>query len=355
MQKISLNMVFFCGIVSITATYIIPISANREVIGMYKVLITGLTAEYDFHDKEMEIMGDQVQAIRKLELSRAELLDLVSDVDAIMTDTEKIDKEVFDAAPNLKIVVEYGVGIDNIDLNEATRRGIYVCNVPEVYSLDVAEHAAALILACTRELFPSEKDVAQNGVWDNTQFSPLRLTGKTLGLIGCGRIGRNLLNLLRGFSMNYLVHDPYLPLEVIEQAGASSVDLDTLLSTSDVISIHVPKLPSTTHLLNRETLNKMKPGAVLVNVSRGGIIDEEALAEALDSGHIFAAGLDVMEGEPNIENALLRNHPRAFITPHLAWKSENAVLNVQIGAAENIRSFFMDKKPINVCNRSLLT
>lgn len=321
---------------------------------MYKVLITGFGSDLCYQDEEIAAMEGLAEVYVRNGISRAELLDLVKDVDAIMTDTEIIDEEVYEAAKNLKIISEYGVGVDNIDLDGATRHNVYVCNVPHVYTQDVAEHAAALIMAVSRCLFPAAEQVKKKSIWDSAPLQPKSLRRKTLGLIGCGKIGMALLKMLSGLGMDFLVYDPYINKEITDEIGAKLVGLDELLRCSNIISIHVPKTPETNHMISKDLFLKMKPGVILINVSRGGIIDEDALVWALEEGIVFAAGIDVMENEPDIAGSVLKDDPRVLVTPHIAWKSENSARNIELENVKNVISFLRDGRPVNICNKGIL-
>lgn len=321
---------------------------------MYKVLLTGFGQDLCYQEEEKALFAGLAEVVVLNNISRKELLAAVSDVDAILTDTERIDEEVFSAAPKLKIVSEYGVGIDNIDTKSASAHGVFVCNVPHVYTENVAEHAAALILSCSRCILPASESVKKDGAWDSALLEPKMIRGKTLGLIGFGRIGMALLRQMSGFGVKTVVYDPYIPDKAFEGMDIYRAELDKLLEISDIVSIHVPKTPETINLIGYDQFRRMKKGVILINVSRGGIIDEDALLWALDERIVFSAGLDVMRDEPNIGQSALRRHPRVIITPHIGWKSESAARDIEIECAKNVVSFLRDGVPINVCNKDLL-
>ena len=322
---------------------------------MHNVLITGFGPDLRWQADEITLLNG-IANVRVLNpLSRNALLDAVRDVDAIMTDVTRIDETVFKAAKNLKIVSEYGVGVDNIDLESATRHHVCVCNVPDVYTGNVAEHTLMLMMACARRMLPAMKTVKADGVWSSEEINPIRLAGKRLGLIGCGRIGLAFLKKCIGLELETVVCDPYLAKDGLNGVCARLISLDELIATCDMISIHAPLTKETRGLLNRKLFAHMKRGAVIINVSRGGIIDEHDLLWALDAGIVSAAGLDVVEGEPNIEQCPLKSHPNVIITPHMGWKSETAGREIELGCAENVRIFFAEGQIRNLCNRAVLS
>lgn len=323
---------------------------------MYKVLLTGFGKDMCHQDKVIEAFKGiaEVYVYNEIE-SRDELLKLVPDMDAIITDTERIDEEVISAAKKLKIISELGVGVDNIDLESATKHGVYVCNVPNVSTRDVAEHAAALILAACRCVYAGIKGVKEEGLWDSALMHPKRLSGKKLGLIGCGRIGKTLVKFLSGFDLEIMVYDPYLADDTSHELNIQRVNLDELLHKSDIISLHLPKTTETENMISYQQFHLMKKGVIIINVSRGGIINEDALLWALNEGIVYTAGLDVLENEPYISDNKLVQHPRALITPHIGWKSEISPLEIQLEGAMNVIHYLRDGVLRNVCNEELMT
>ena len=231
--------------------------------------------------------------------SLEEKLRQVSNADAIMVREATVSRPMIDAMQQCRVIVRYGVGVDNIDSQAAKEKGIYVANVPDYGSEDVAEHALALLLAATRRIATRNRDV-RDGQWGIGQREPMfRLAGKILGVVGFGRISRCFVQKASGIGFKrILVVDPLLTDKQASQAGVTRVNLDTLCREADFISLHAPLTPDTHHLIGEAELAKMKPSAVLVNTSRGGLIDEQALINALLQQRIFAAGLDVFESEP---------------------------------------------------------
>ncbi len=286
---------------------------------------------------------------------REALLDKVRDADGLLSLlTDSIDAELMDAAPNLKVISNYAVGYDNVDLGEATRRGIVVGNTPGVLTETTADMAFALLMASARRLAEGH-EYTLKGRWRT--WSPMVLLGQdihgaTLGIIGLGRIGAEVAKRARGFNMRVLYHDPNRKSGRIEkELGAQFVhELSDLLSAADFISIHVPLTPSTNGLIGAAEFDMMKKNAVLINTSRGGIVDQKALYEALESGRIFAAGLDVTAVEPIPQDDPLLTLKNVIITPHIASASVRTRTKMAMMAAENLLAGLKGELPPNCVN-----
>jgi glyoxylate reductase len=285
------------------------------------------------------------------------IIDKVKDVDALVSLlSDKIDAEVFNVAPKLKIVAQLAVGFDNIDVQEATKRGIYVTNTPEVLTDTTADFAWALLMAVARRVAEADRYV-RNGQW-KVGWHPSMLQGRdiygaTIGVVGAGRIGYAVANRATGFSMKILFYD-VIPRPEMEKLGAKSVDLDTLLKESDFVSIHVPLMKQTHHLINAEKLKLMKKTAYLVNNARGPVLDEKALYQALKEGRIAGAGLDVFEQEPTpADNPLLRLD-NVVVAPHISSASYETRSKMSEMVAENLVAFFEGKKPPNLINPDVM-
>ncbi len=283
--------------------------------------------------------------------SLEEKLRQVSNADAIMVREATVSRPMIEAMQQCRIIVRYGVGVDNIDSQAAKEKGIYVANVPDYGSEDVAEHALALLLAATRRIATRNRDV-RDGQWGIGQREPMfRLAGKILGVVGFGRISRCFVQKASGFGFKrILVVDPLLTDEQASQAGVTRVNLDTLCREADFISLHAPLTPDTHHLIGEAELAKMKPSAVLVNTSRGGLIDEQALINALLQKRIFAAGLDVFESEPLSAKSPLLQMDNTLCTDHTAWFTEESVVELQSKAAHEVRRAFEGEHPLNWVN-----
>ena len=283
--------------------------------------------------------------------SLEEKLRQVSNADAIMVREATVSRPMIEAMQQCRVIVRYGVGVDNIDSQAAKEKGIYVANVPDYGSEDVAEHALALLLAATRRIATRNRDV-RDGQWGIGQREPMfHLAGKILGVVGFGRISRCFVQKASGFGFKrILVVDPLLTDEQASQAGVTRVNLDTLCREADFISLHAPLTPDTHHLIGEAELAKMKPSAVLVNTSRGGLIDEQALINALLQKRIFAAGLDVFESEPLSAKSPLLQMDNTLCTDHTAWFTEESVVELQSKAAHEVRRAFEGEHPLNWVN-----
>jgi D-3-phosphoglycerate dehydrogenase len=285
---------------------------------------------------------------------KTDLIEAAKNADAIMTDAAVIDAEIIANAKKLKVIVEYGIGVDNIDVEFASKNGVYVCNVPDVYIREVAEHAMALLFAVARNIKNASNLVMTENIWDFNRFSAVKLWGKTLGIVGCGKIGQTLAKMAQAFGLNVIAYDPYIAAETMAALGIEKSDLDYLLRNSDIISLHIPHTKETHRLIGKKEISAMKGQAILINVARGGIVDEDALAEALQTGKIYGAGLDVLEAEPSVKANPLLNCDNVMITPHMAWKSEVAAKALEMAAVREVRSVLLEDKPIHPVNRQLL-
>ena len=281
--------------------------------------------------------------------SQAELLARVKSVDGLLSAlTEKIDREVMEAAHNIKVISNFAVGVDNIDLAEATRRKIPVGNTPDVLTNATADMAFALLLAAARRIVEGEKYVRAGKwkTWSPQLLLGTDLAGSTLGIIGFGRIGQAVAKRAAGFDLRVIYHDPSAP----TASSGTPVSLDTLLKESDFISLHVPLTENTRHMINSESLMKMKPNAVLVNTSRGPVIDPMALYDALKEGRIFAAGLDVTEPEPLPAEHPLLELPNCIVIPHLGSASKQTRDQMAVLAAKNLIAGLEGKRLPNCVN-----
>lgn len=290
----------------------------------------------------------------KLPPSREELLRKVSDKDGLLCLlTDRIDGEVMDAGKNLVVISTYSVGYDHIDIEEATKRGIYVAHTPGVLTEAVADFTWALILAITRRVVEADKFI-RSGKW-NMPWQPELLVGrevygKTLGIVGFGRIGKAVAKRAKGFDMKILVYDIAVDEETAKSLGAEVVDLDTLLRESDIVSLHVPLTEGTRHMIGENELKKMKRTAFLINTARGPVVDEKALIRALREGWIEGAGIDVFEKEPtDIDNELLKLE-NVVVTPHIASASLEARRKMSELSATAIVKILKGEKPENLVN-----
>lgn len=254
---------------------------------------------------------------------------------------------VLHSLPELRLIVRYGIGVDNIDLRAAAAMGVQVANVPDYCISEVATHTVALVLAVSRRLLPAIAS-AREGRWDVGAVTPLpACEAQTIGLVGFGRIGQAVAIRLRPFGFRLLAADPAARAEGVAGLEVPVVPFDRLLGDADVVSLHLPLSPATHHLIDRSVLARMRANAWLVNTARGGLVDEGALLEALDSGRLGGAALDVLEREPpRVDEPLLR-HARVIVTPHVAWYSERAAFEMRRKAVEEVRRLLRGERLLN--------
>lgn len=273
--------------------------------------------------------------------SPADLIDIASDASAIIVRTTPINRRLLDAAPELRIVARHGVGYDAVDVEALTERAIPLALTGDVNSGAVAEHAMALILALAKRVAAYDRAIREGNYSIRDTFSATELAGKTILLIGFGRIGRNVAKLCQAFSMRVLVSDPFVSSEDVSRLGCElAVDLHAGLANADWVTVHAPKSPNSKHLIGREELAVMKRGAFLVNVARGGMVDEAAVVEALDEGHLTGVGLDVTETEPLAPDHPLARHPATVLTPHSAAFTAECSGRMALACANNVIGFF---------------
>lgn len=289
----------------------------------------------------IDILSQVAQVDVKTDLSPDDLIRVIPDYDALMIRSgTRVTKDVIEAGNQLKIIGRAGVGVDNVDVLAATRKGIVVVNSPEGNTIAAAEHTLAMMMSMSRYI-PSANQSVKGGKWDRKSFTGVEVYKKTLGIVGLGKIGAHVATVARAMGMKLLAFDPFISHERAEQLGCRLVEIDLLLQEADYITLHLPKTPETTHLINADALNKMKPTARIINCARGGIIDEAALAEALKAGKIAGAALDVFEQEPLGESSLKELGKEIVMTPHLGASTEEAQVNVAIDVAEQIRDVLL--------------
>ena len=269
-------------------------------------------------------------------LSEDELVKVIPEYDALIVRSEtKVTSKIIEAGKNLKIIGRAGVGVDNIDLATATKNGVIVVNSPEGNTVAAAEHTWAMLLAMARQI-PQAHAKLKAGIWDKKSFKGVEVLNKTLGIIGLGKIGRRVASYALGMGMKVIAHDPFVTSDYAKGLGVELVDFERVIKESDFITFHVPKTKETLGMVNAQTIAKMKKGVRIVNVARGGIVDEKALYEALKSGHIAAAALDVFEKEPLPADSPLLTLDNIVVTPHLGASTVEAQVNVAIDVAEQI-------------------
>lgn len=308
-----------------------------------------LNAYYPHYEVEKSILAPFDAEVSHIvtgdDLSKS--IEAVRFADAIMTRETELPRQLIDELQNCKVIVRYGVGVDNIDLKAAADRKIYVANVNDYGTETVAEHALALMFAVARRVVARDTDV-RSGKWNIGASEPLySFMGKTVGIVGCGKIGRAFLHKVSALGFGrVLAYDPY----AYECEGAEIADLNTLFSQSDIISLHMPLTDETRHIVGEELISRMKPSAILINTSRGGLIDENALVKALKEKLIFGAGIDVFEQEPPSlihPYFLLKN---VVVSDHTGWYSVESLELLQRKAAEEVARVFSNQQPLSWVN-----
>ena len=311
-----------------------------------KVLISDKLAEEGV--KILEEAGFEVDV--KVGLDPEERKAIIGDYDGmIIRSATKVTADLLEAAKKLKVIARAGTGLDNVDIPAATEKGVVVMNTPGQNSNAAAELAVGMLFALSRHV-PRGTATLKAGQWEKKKLQGRELKGKTLGVIGLGNIGAIVAELGRGIKMNVIGFDPYFNDDQIRERGAEPVTFDELLAQADYVTVHVPKTEETTHLFNAETIAKMKDGAYLINCARGGIVDEEALCDALEAGKLSGAALDVFETEPPSENHRLLFRDDLVCTPHLGASTAEAQVNVAVAAAEQIVKYLKEGKAINAVN-----
>jgi D-3-phosphoglycerate dehydrogenase len=318
---------------------------------MVKVVITDHPFDtLDVETSVLQPLGCEL-VVRKQIPPPAELTRLVADADHVMTVFAPLTAEVIAAMRQARVIVRYGVGVDNVDLEAARSRGIPVCNVPDYCMDEVADHTLALILAVTRQVLPN-CEALRAGRWGLAvpAAAMKTLCNLTVGVLGLGRIGREVVRRLLAFRCRVLAYDPALTPEVIRSQGCEPTSFNDVLNHSDLLTLHCPATAQTRHLIDRASLARMKPGAILINVARGALVDTEALVEALQRGHLAAAGLDVFEPEPIPPDSPLLKMKNVVVSPHLAAVSVKAITQLRATAAEIVARAIRGEPLPNVVN-----
>jgi len=302
------------------------------------------TAVQIFKDRGIDVTFDP--SIGK---DKDKLLDVIGQYDGLaIRSATKVTEKIIAAAPNLKVIGRAGIGVDNVDIPEASKKGIIVMNTPFGNSITTAEHAIAMMFAVARQI-PEANASTHAGKWEKSRFMGVELTNKTLGVIGAGNIGGIVCNRALGLKMKVVAYDPFLSEERATQIGVTKVELDELLERADFITLHVPFTEKTANILSRENLAKTKKGVRIVNCARGGLVDEQALADLITEGHIAGAAFDVFKEEPATENPLF-NLPNVVVTPHLGAATTEAQENVALQVAEQMSDYLMTGAVTNALN-----
>jgi D-3-phosphoglycerate dehydrogenase len=313
--------------------------SNKASTPSWTIMITD-----GLQDSAIAIMEKAATVQNKPDISADDLIKAVPTVDAlIVRGRTKVTAEVFAAASKLKVVGRAGVGVDNIDLKAAKAKNVIVVNAPQSTSIAVAEHAFALLLSLARQI-PLADSGLRRGEWLKKKLNGFELFGKTLGVIGMGRIGAHVVARATSFGMTCVGYDPLISADEITKRGAQPEELDTLLHRADILTLHVPLTPETRGLINAERIAKMKRGAIIVCTARGNVIDESALLAALDSGQIAGAALDVFAVEPVVDSPLVK-HPKTVCTPHIAAQTGEAQERAARDISEEILTVLRGETP----------
>ena len=288
-------------------------------------------------------------------IKKEELLNIIDQYDGLaIRSATKVTEEIFNKATNLKIVGRAGIGTDNIDKIAATKNGIIVMNTPYGNAVTTAEHAIALMMSLVR-MIPRADKSTREGKWEKSKFNGTEITGKYLGLIGCGNIGSIVANRAIGLKMKVLAFDPFLTKEKASELGVEKVELDYLLKNSDIISLHTPMTEDTKNIISSKAIGVMKKGSRIINCARGGIINEKALYDALTNKKIRAAGLDVYDDEPSTSSNPLFSLDNILLSPHIAGVTQEATIRMSKQAVQNVLDVFDNKvDPDVIINKNVL-
>jgi len=313
---------------------------------MMKLLITD---ELSKEGLDILTKGSGVQVEVRPGIPKDELLKIIGDFDGLIVRSgTKVTKEVIEAGKRLKVIGRAGVGVDNVDVETATRRGVLVMNTPMGNIISAAEHTMAMILTLVRNIVWADASLKE-GKWERSKFTGTELNGKTLGIVGIGRVGGEVAKRAKSFQMKMLGYDPFIPPEAAVKLGVRLLPLDKVIEEADIITIHAPLTPSTHHLIGKAQFEMMKPGVLLINCARGGIVDEQALYEALRDKRIAGAALDVFENEPPKGSRLLELN-NIVVTPHLGASTKEAQEKVSLEMAEIVKLFLTEGRIANAVN-----
>lgn len=319
---------------------------SPEAPGAPLVLICGLD-HANIAEEEAVFTAAGVRFSHVVARTEEDYLRHCGEADALLVQYGDVSGRVIERLPRLRVLVRYGVGVDGIDLEAATARGIPVVNVPDYGTDEVANHAVGLLLALARKLARLDRQT-RAGRWNVFEVGPItRLTGRTVGLLGCGRIGRAVARKLAGFDVRLLACDPYI---TAFPPGVEPVSRERLLAESDYLTLHCPLTAETRHIIDRAALARMKPTAVLINTARGGLVDTVALIEALETRRLAGAGLDVLEQEPIDPRSPLLTMEQVIVTPHAAWYSEEGRSDLKRRVAEEAVRVLRGERPVNCVN-----
>ncbi|AGB42402.1 lactate dehydrogenase-like oxidoreductase [Halobacteroides halobius DSM 5150] len=320
----------------------------------FKVMVTDY--EYETLEYEEKVLEEiDAQFLKAQARTEEEVIEAApEDIEGLLVQYAQIGEKVFKALPDLKVVARYGIGVDTVDLKAATEYGVKVVNVAEYCQDEVSDQALALLLACARKTVLLNNDV-KAGNWDFNVGKPIyRLRGRSLGIVGFGKIPHKLAEKTAAFGLELLVYDPFVDEGVEEEYGVELVELDELMEKADFISVHAPLNEKTRHMISTKEFKLMKESAFIVNTARGAVIDEAALIEALENEELAGAGLDVTEQEPIEKDNPLLEMDNVIINPHVGWYSEDALVELKTRAAEGVADVLVDNKPKYLVNQDVL-
>ncbi|MBC7327375.1 phosphoglycerate dehydrogenase, partial [bacterium] len=305
-------------------------------------------------EKGLAILQQEMEVDYSPGLPKEEIIKRIGEFDALMVRSgTKVTRDIIEAGEKLKIIGRAGVGVDNIDVEAATEKGIVVVNSPGGNTRAAAEHTIALMLALARNIPQAHLSLKQ-GEWKRSKFMGVEIYGKTLGIIGLGRIGREVAKRAQGLGMEVIAYDPYISEELAERLNIQLLDLESLLSKADIVTVHTPLTKETRHLLGEKELRKMKKGAKIINTARGGIIDEQALVKVIEEGILSGAAIDVFEQEPPPPDHPLLKLEQVIVTPHLGASTVEAQEYVAVDVAQQIVNFFKGIPPTSPVNLPVL-
>lgn len=302
------------------------------------------------NDKLAPLRDAGIEVIKETKLPPEEIALRIKDADGVIVrSATRITADLMDAGEKLRVIGRAGVGVDNIDVKAATQRGIVVMNAPDGNTITTAEHSIALLVSMARNV-PQAHAKLQNGIWDKKSFVGVELNGKTLGVIGLGRIGKHVAKIAKGFGMKIFAFDPFVSPEQAKEFGFELGTLDEVFANADFLTIHTPVTSETKNIIGSDAFGKMKKGVRIVNCARGGLVDEVALLEAIENGTVAAAALDVFSSEPLDENSPLLKNPQIITTPHLGASTTEAQEGVALTVAEQMRDFLLSGELRNAVN-----
>ncbi len=318
---------------------------------MRKIVALTSFPEQDFVcEKEMFGKLSETEFIISYLKNPDEVIKIASDADVLLFTDVAMNADFIDKLEKCRIIIRYGIGYDNIDIKRAAERGIIVCNAPNYGAIDVAEHAISLMLSCTKRL-TYMSDCIREGNWSTgTMGSSHRISGKTVGFVGFGKIARCVCERTNAFGTKALVYDPYINEDTLKAYNAVSVELDTLLKESDYVTLHLPLSEKTRHMFGMDEFNKMKSTAYLINTGRGGLVKENELVDALEKGVIAGAGLDVFEDECGGIDKRMLSMTNVALTPHVAWNTFEGMESLHKEVTDNVIRFLKGKNPESIVN-----